>query len=132
MQKPLFVPILTALAAALACAQVSYIDGNRLLRQCEPGTSEDRSRLSSDQVGDFVFCTGYLAGAMDANNTLLNSLQAQKGSQLRPMYCLPKDGIEVGQAVRVTVKWLKNHPEKLHLQGDILIWQSLMDAFPCK
>jgi len=70
---------------------------------------------------------------MDANNTFLNSMQAAKKEvHLQPMYCLPQNGIEIGQAVRITVKWLRDHPEKLHQDGVNLVWRALSDAFPCK
>lgn len=118
--------------ATFARGQVAYMDGNLLLAKCEPGISEDRSKLSSDQATDSFFCMGYVAGVMDANNTLENSVAAARSAATKPMYCLPSGGIEVGQAVRVTVKWLKGHPEKLHLQGDILVYMSLTDAFSCK
>ncbi|MFL6437689.1 MAG: Rap1a/Tai family immunity protein [Terriglobales bacterium] len=98
--------------------QFSYMDGNRLLQQCD-----EESR---------AFCSGYVAAAMDSNNTFLNSMQATMKQHVSPMYCLPKDGIDLGQAVRIIVKWLHNHPEKLHLRGDTLVWESLRDAFPCK
>jgi len=57
---------------------------------------------------------------------------ATKTQNKTGIYCLPKGGIELGQALRVTVKWLKDHPEKLHLPGDILIGLALRDAFACK
>jgi hypothetical protein len=97
------------------------MNGNRLLETCESANSEDKG-----------YCAGYVAAAMDANNTFLNSMAAEKKTPLPPIYCVPEDGIEIGQAVRITVKWMREHPEKLHIEGDILVWQSLRDSFPCK
>jgi hypothetical protein len=124
--------VVVSLATSARGGQLAYVDGNRLLRQCEPGTLEDRSKLTSDQATDSLFCSGYIAGVMDAENTLENSVAAARNAPTKPMYCLPGDGIEVGQAVRITVKWLRAHPEKLHLRGDALVWMSLTDAFPCQ
>jgi hypothetical protein len=124
--------VVVSLATLARAGQVAYMDGNRLLGKCEPGISEDRGKLTGDQIADSAFCSGYVAGVMDANNALMNSVAAVKDGPIRPMYCLPSEGIEVGQAVRITVKWLKAHPEKLHLQGDALVWMSLTDAFPCQ
>jgi len=135
MRQILLVSIVISMTTMLLYAQEQYTykDGNQLLRQCDTGTSEDKSRMSSDQSSDYAFCAGYVAGAMDANNTFLNSMQAAKKEvHLQPMYCLPQNGIEIGQAVRITVKWLRDHPEKLHQDGVNLVWRALSDAFPCK
>jgi len=124
MLKILLFSLLAMLTAVLSAAQESYMymDGNRLLEKCDAGPSEDKG-----------FCGGYVAAAMDAQVTLANSLQAaNEGHKLTKMYCLPKGGIELGQAVRVTVKWLRDHPEKLHLSGDVLVIMALTDGFPCK
>jgi len=70
--------------------------------------------------------------AIDANNIFLNSMRAtNKEGKLPPMYCLPQNGILIGQAVRVTVKWLRDHPEKLHQDGITLIWRAMAEGFPC-
>lgn len=131
MRRLIYLTIVISLAT-FARGGVAYMNGNRLLGKCEPALSEDRSKLTADQVTDSVFCSGYVAGAMDANNALLSSVAAVKDGPIKPMYCLPSDGIEVGQAVRIAVKWLRAHPEKLHLRGDALVWMSLADAFPCQ
>lgn len=110
--------------AVICEAQTSfaYMNGNRLLEQCEAGTQQEK-----------LFCSGYVAGVMDGQITLFNSLNAATKAQGNSTgYCLPKGGIEVGQGVRVMIKWLKDHPEKLHVAGDILIGMALEDAFPCK
>ena len=97
------------------------MNGNRLLEMCE-----------SDNSGDKGFCAGYVAATMDASNTFTKSMPVEKKMPLKPIYCVPQDGIEIAQAVRVTVKGLRDHPEKLHIEGDILVWLSLMESFPCK
>jgi hypothetical protein len=90
------------LTLVLSTAQESYtyMDGNRLLERCDAEPSLDKG-----------FCDGYVAAAMDGQVTLANSLQAASEHHAPiKMYCLPKGGIEIGQAVRVTVKWLHDHP----------------------
>jgi hypothetical protein len=37
-----------------------------------------------------------------------------------------------GQIAEVVIKYLRAHPEKLHLGGEVLISQALREAFPCK
>jgi|CZKR01.1.fsa_nt_gi hypothetical protein len=99
-----------------------YMDGNDLLEKCDSASSSvDRTE-----------CLGYVAGVMDAAVTMLNSLRAASSTKVPAMYCLPTGGIQLGQASRVILKWLKDHPEKQHLRGDLLIMMAMSDAFPCK
>jgi hypothetical protein len=44
--------------------------------------------------------------------------------------CLPERA-SIAQLARVTVKWLQDHPEKLHEAAGGLIYTALHDAFPC-
>jgi hypothetical protein len=114
--------VMTTAVLFTAQENIAYMDGNLLLEKCDSGLLTDKT-----------FCDGYVAAAVDGHVTLFNSLQAANESHVLPkMYCLPKGGIVIGQAVRVTVKWLHDHPEKLHFAGDILVGMAMKDSFPCK
>jgi hypothetical protein len=43
----------------------------------------------------------------------------------------PPDGVSNGQLVKVFVKYLDQHPEKLHLPAVQLVYDATNDAFPC-
>ena len=47
-----------------------------------------------------------------------------------PSFCVP-DGYSNEQGIRVLVKYLTNHPEKLHQPYVMLSMLALMEAFPC-
>lgn len=121
----LFLSCCLALALTTVCSpqdSSGYMDGNMLLEKCDPASS------SLDKTE----CLGYVAGVMDAAVTMLDSLKAASPTKVPPMYCLPTGGVQLGQAGRVTLKWLKDHPEKHHLRGDVLVMMAMSDAFPCK
>lgn len=44
--------------------------------------------------------------------------------------CLP-ESVSVGQGIRLTIKWVVAHPEKMHLDATVVAAQALRDAFPC-
>jgi hypothetical protein len=44
--------------------------------------------------------------------------------------CLP-DNAELGQAVDVTVNYLRNHPEKRQVSAASMAFVALTKAFPC-
>jgi hypothetical protein len=80
----------------------------------------------------YGWCTGWVAAAM-ALTKLHNewaSFTEKKPSLLQ--FCAPDPDIPVIQAVRVVVKYLKEHPEQLHGDGMGLTVAALKDSFPCK
>jgi hypothetical protein len=119
--------LFSALSCVSAGQTVAYKDGNRLLSSCD--TEDFREK---------AYCCGYIAGAMDSQVTFQESMKAtvqvlKPDSKPMPnLYCLPDGGLEMGQALRVVVKWLKDHPEKLHQRADALILNAFVDGFPCR
>ena len=63
------------------------------------------------------FCMGAIHGVQD-------TLRSTEGM------CLP-DEIVVGQAIRIVVKYLEDHPQELQEQDTLLIKKALLDAYPC-
>lgn len=47
------------------------------------------------------------------------------------LICLPTQGIEMGQFVKIAVKFMEDRPAQLHEPARGLILASLQDAFPC-
>ena len=97
------------------------MDGNELLPQCKAVL---RAADSGDNTTDFyikhnnteeqfniAYCLGLVTGVSDM------------------LHLCPSS--PYGQRVRVVVKFLEDHPEKLSLRGTMLVRQALMAAFPC-
>lgn len=98
-----------------ACAQSAakgYTDGNDLREDCEAAIT-----------GQFGYGAGYCFGLIEGY------LQATPAKAL-PTHCVPM-GVTVEQLVKVIVKYLDQHPEKLHLTAFLLISQATHEAFPC-
>jgi hypothetical protein len=47
------------------------------------------------------------------------------------IYCVPDEGISIGQAKDIIVKWLNAHPKRMKEEARILVLYALRDAFPC-
>lgn len=47
------------------------------------------------------------------------------------MFCVPK-GAMLMQLVRVVEKYLREHPEQLHIHQAALVTKALQVAFPCR
>jgi hypothetical protein len=111
---------------------VSYAaDGNELLSNCSKAikVSDGGEVLSSDYFGVGT-CLGTIRGVIDAGD-IINVSSEQKGYTKQNLYCVPVE-VSTVQATRVVVKYLKAHPEDLHLRDTRLIVSALAEAFPCK
>jgi hypothetical protein len=88
--------------------------------------AEGASAASGNALWRANYCSGYIDGFLDGH-----ALTAAINGG-RKLYCLPLRGISAEQATRIFVKYLQDHPEKLHDSGRILVLIAFETAFPCK
>lgn len=107
--------------------------GNRLLSTCEAfmRTSANYDSNTAISVSDSVdagFCSGYVMDLVDDHF----SLQIDDKTPLDPTryFCLP-DGVTPKQTIRVLVKWLEDHPARLHERAIGLAISALRENFEC-
>lgn len=123
-------------------------DGNGLLEFCgEVVNMLDSPPPQIDAVREMKFgwCVGYLQATQDRilNWRITGSIQVmayKQDGKPAPSHmwadedfvstCIP-DEASVGQLARVVVKWLRDHPEKLHELKSFLVMEALKEAFPC-
>ena len=105
-------------------------DGNDLLQKCnnvikiyEDGVEE--SETTENMLAGASFCSGMMQG-MTNTIIFLDTFQVTQS-----IVCLPENGISNGQAAKVVIKYLNEHPEQLHVADSGLAFLALMDAFPC-
>jgi Rap1a immunity proteins len=85
-------------------AQCALVDGNKLYESCTGP--------------DVAFCNGYIAGAIDNENRYFMRSD-----------CAPADA-KLSELVDVVTAWLKDHPDKRHLEASIAVANSLKAKFP--
>jgi hypothetical protein len=121
---------LAAVASAPPPAQVaasqplpeSAGSGNSFLASCEDA-DDPKKPVPLDSAG----CGSYIVGTVDA--ALFNAAH-NRPDQSRS-FCLPERGT-YAQYVRVVVKFLRGHPERLQEDRQILVQDALRAAFPCQ
>lgn len=86
--------------------------GNGLLRACDNGNEANA-------------CVGYVAGIVDTYQTVVTWEHARRE------ICVP-EGATITQHAFVVIKYLKEHPEELHLAASSLALTAFAQAFPCK
>jgi hypothetical protein len=111
------VAIATALVGALLNVSSGIaFTGTQLYQQC---IDEPHSMGS-------LACLSYVRGLIDgvAMGTVFSEQYAGR-------FCPPKGGLDANQARLIVEKYLKDHPEKLHLEAGIIASIALLVAFPC-
>jgi hypothetical protein len=92
----------------------SFVTGNDLLDWCQ----------SPVATRGKVFCAGYVEGIVDAlGNNPINGFKA----------CIPsKPGFNAGQAMDITINFLRANPEYRNYTADGLVAEAFAKAFPCR
>jgi Ssp1 endopeptidase immunity protein Rap1a len=123
----LFLSVLHTAAAA------PVRDGNALLRGCTlairlvdtPEATRTEVFERPDLVMDAGYCFGLLRGMAD-----MNKLWQMYTKDTSMYFCLPPQS-NMGQWMRVVVKYLQAHPEQLHEEATGLVSLAFTNAFPC-
>jgi Rap1a immunity proteins len=126
----LFVPGSLGTSSAAQEAQSQGDTGVNLLHQCNDAMRFVDGSAKGAEIASGVTCLGYLSGFLDGYTVTEFIDQSRNNFSSSPM-CLP-DGITAEQGVRIVVKWLTDHPERLHESQRILVMTALVQAFPCK
>jgi len=108
------------------------ITGNDVLDRCQTAVRfADNDGAPVGEHLDAGWCFGWIAGTLELTklHNEWTTFIKQKPTLLQ--FCLPRP-IPVIQAVRVVVKYLKEHPEQLHEDAMGLTMAALNNSFPCK
>jgi hypothetical protein len=134
----LFAVLIPLHARAQSEGRDASVSGNRFLEICSAIEKTDRKEsLSDTEAGDVAFCVGFMIGLSDgvrlSAETLKqgnSSLSYLKESMEAVGVCAPA-GMPVGQGIRITLKYIREHPERAHLPTAELVFLAELNAFPC-
>ncbi len=107
-------------------------DGNNLLSQCNTAVNiMDGKKLTDDiqggvDAGNSMYCFGLLEGVINLNKIYEVSLRKNA------LFCTPNSTITNGQAARIVVNYLEEHPAMQHEPDFAVTINALIEAFPCK
>jgi Rap1a immunity proteins len=133
--KIMLAAILTLLSSEIVCTQekLEYpsTSGNAYLRECSVIEKDLKDLTQADMKYVFA-CLGYTEGVMDgamAEAAVVLGPTDNSQNQLAP-FCVPSEA-DNGQLVRITLKYIRKHPEEAHKPGFVQIIRALREAFPC-
>jgi hypothetical protein len=115
---------LPALALLFPC--IAAADGNDLLSKCPAAVNLMDNRSETDDYLGLGYCLGMMQGMTNLNKVY----ELRLGE--KALFCTPESGIKNGQAARIVVKYLMEHPETLHENESFLAVSALKEAYPCQ
>jgi hypothetical protein len=138
---------LCAIVAIVALAGISRVyaqatateisdSGSRYAETCSSieKPSAQWSEMDALNVGT---CSAYMVGLRDGMTLILFmgkeggiSPQFQKGTEEDLGICIP-DGVETGQMIRITLKYIRENPEQAHIRSAQLVLAASQHAYPC-
>jgi hypothetical protein len=156
MKPTIFVLFACVLSPAVYARDLPK-DGNDLLEYCSAmvDVADNPSNLAAitgdkltEKIGQVDWCAGYLAAVQDlliqvhVNLAIIVTMgvtlegpdiqtKQYALNQLR-IACVPDENVRILQLGRVLIKWLREHPERLHEPKTILATDALRDSFPCQ
>jgi hypothetical protein len=116
----LLLAIVTLFLSLHANAQTDYRSGNDFLGSCQFAIAFTDNPDSIRTYDDYLragFCQGVVMGIGDVG-------------RLTGHICIPESAT-VSQDERVVLKFLRDHPERLHERDTQLVFEALKQAFPC-
>ena len=129
--------------STLASDYSTFGDGNDLLKDCKAYTDlnlldmrnmSDKDIRHASARGDLIGglqCLAYVMGVVDDRfNFRIDEMVASGTFDPTRYFCFPH-GVTPDQAVRVIVKWLGDHPARLHEDAVKLVVGALKENFPC-
>lgn len=131
---------LSLLVSPLAAAEYPLSSGTALLSACK----KDMARLEGATLSNFdkargLMCAAYIKGFIEGHETtafLLATRQygekvARSKADTFRLFCYPQ-AAAVQQLTQVVIRYLEQHPEKLHLHPVHTVTDALTEAFPCQ
>lgn len=113
------------MVATLGCGHALASDGNDLVKGCSD-VVRSMDGLKARNLYAAGSCLGLVSGVMDTLTIVDDSLPPKE------KICYPSQGIPYGQAVRVVLKYLNDHPSDLHQNASVLTADALRTAYSCK
>jgi hypothetical protein len=100
-------------------------DGNYLLGQCQELEKVDKG--GDFDLAKFNYCFAVIKGVRDA-------VDVYSSDEKVPFYlrACPPTEMQLGQAARIVIKFLKENPDRLHEPDSHLAMSAYWGAYPCK
>ena len=115
------------LLLSISTPALAALSGADLLKRC---TASEKSMhgepLTAEESLDSMWCIGYLSGMLDGFGVGDYKVGDEKFA------CPGEAGVTRSEALGITVKYLREHPDDIEKSGRRSLLLALAKAFPCK
>lgn len=101
------------------------------LAQCTDALSFLDHESKPSDISKTAYNVGYCTGLVQGVTKTFDLYRRSTPSQQKLFASCPPETMDNGQAMRVYVRYLKDHPAALHLDASGIMLLALRDAFPC-
>ena len=111
-------PVLSLITSSVNAEDVT--SGNEFISDCGEAVKFLDGNVNTTNITHVMVCFSYIVGVTDAVFVMKTA---------RP-FCAPEVGT-VGQHTRIVHRYMKEHPEHLHLHRYMLVEAAMKEAYPC-
>lgn len=126
--------LLLTIVGSFIILTVSAMTGDELLARCEQ-VSRDLQNQDQPSSYNSWWCLGYVKGYADAHAyasvVVGRSLGKKTISNTDGILYCPPPTVTYDQLATIVINYLKQHPEQLKYDTEVLAGQALSNAFPC-
>jgi hypothetical protein len=115
-----FIALVILLVGTPVSAESRTSDGNEFLRHCTEFVKE----YAESELFKAGSCYGFIEG-------YLETWSISQPTPTLLSHCFPETGVPNIQIARIIIKYLQDHPERLHYGRAVLLDIALNKAFPC-
>jgi hypothetical protein len=117
--------LLALLLVSPMAKNVHGYTGNDMQKYCKAEIYSQDNQKYKDMQGtvDGSMCLAYLTGVQETHDSFSQDL-------MKKVFCIP-NGVSTAQKIRVVLKYMELHPEKLHISAEYHVIKAFMEAFPC-
>ncbi|MFV3283168.1 Rap1a/Tai family immunity protein [Pseudomonas sp. NY15356] len=119
MKSKVIAIVLAGVVAGSCTVSAAGHDGNELLRNCKEFIKD--GSFDALLAGE---CTGLIRGVASTVYFYSGDLKNDE------KFCMPDD-VTNGQVARIVIKYLEDNPKILNRPDMALVWEALIDAYPC-
>jgi len=133
MKRLAFLAVAIALALsthAVSAQAAQEHTGVRLLEECQMALRDDDYIIEHGALIKATSCLLYIRGVADTLSLWKDESDVAK-AHLLPPACIP-DGASNFEMANVVLKYLNDHPNKLHESYSLLVILALQDGYPCQ
>lgn len=116
--------ILAAILLLIA-SPYAFADGKHLLSACTGVLGRIDGDIDKTPDVEAGFCMGVVTTIIQINAT-------EKANGREPFFCTRRDDVQEEDAVRIIVRYLREHPQDLVSSDAQAATRALSHAFPCK